>query len=112
MGKSTRRYFNLKRKFKKTILHNLQINYQRKRWMQGIYMVVFSNPSFKFKTRMCLMSAMIAWLCLPICTSTILVQAIYPFNIPLYLDYLQTWLGASAAYLYLIGYIRQFPIHR
>lgn len=85
---------------------------QRKRWMQGIYMVVFSNPSLKFKTKMCLMSAMLAWLCLPFCTSTILVQAFFPFNIPLYLDYLQTWLGASATYLYLIGYIRQFPIHR
>lgn len=75
-------------------------------------MVVFSTPKIKFKTKMCLMSAMIAWLCLPFCTSTILVQFLYPFNIPLYLDCLQTWLGASATYLYVIGYIRQFPIHR
>ena len=85
---------------------------QRKRWMQGIYMVVFSNPKIKLKTKMCLMSAMIAWLCLPFCTSTILIQFLFPFNIPLYLDCLQTWLGASATYLYVIGYIRQFPIHR
>jgi len=85
---------------------------QRKRWMQGIFMVVFSNPSIKYKTRMCLMSAMITWLCLPFCTSTILIQAIFPFNIPLLLDFVQTWLGASAMYMYLVGYIRQFPIHR
>jgi len=58
------------------------------------------------------MSAMITWLCLPFCTSTILVQALFPFNIPLLLDFIQTWLGASAMYMYLVGYIRQFPIHR
>ena len=75
-------------------------------------LLLVSNPKIKFKTKMCLMSAMIAWLCLPFCTSTIMIQFLFPFNIPLYLDCLQTWLGASATYLYVIGYIRQFPIHR
>lgn len=75
-------------------------------------MTVFSNSMVHFKTKLFMMSGVLAWLCLPICTSTIIVQALYPFNIPVYLDYLQTWLGASATYLYFIGYIRQFPIHR
>ena len=75
-------------------------------------MTVFSNSMVHLKTKLFMMSGVLAWLCLPICTSTILVQALYPFNIPVHLDYLQTWLGASAMYLYFIGYIRQFPIHR
>ena len=92
--------------------NNVPFLFQRRRWMQGIFMVVFNNATVHWKTKFFMMSAIFSWLLLPLSTGTIFLHALFPFNSYLYIDFIQTWIGACGTYIYLIGYIRQFPIHR
>ena len=84
---------------------------QRKRWMQGIYMVVMSDKIGR-KSKILLSMSLFAWLTLPLSTLNVFLAPRFPFSLGILLDFGLSFLGSVALAMYTCGYIRQFPIHR
>jgi len=85
---------------------------QRRRWMQGIFMVA-ATPTLKLRTRLLIGSGLAVWLTLPLATTGVILQILYPFDLPyLWMDLVMGWVSATALYQYFIGYVRQFNVHR
>jgi len=85
---------------------------QRRRWMQGIFMVV-TTPTILLRTRILMAFSLASWLALPFSTIAVVMQFFYPFDLPsLTVDVVLSWVGATALYLYIIGYARQFNVTR
>ncbi|TRY73453.1 hypothetical protein TCAL_07901 [Tigriopus californicus] len=85
---------------------------QRKRWMQGIYMVV-ASPLITWATKGLLAMSLVSWLTLPLSTLANLVLVnYYPFSMGVVLDFLLGLVGAIGFFMYGFGYVRQHPIQR
>lgn len=85
---------------------------QRKRWMQGIFMVVASNR-IPPKSKILLSMSLASWLALPLLTFGNLVFAqIYPLSLSPFLDGLLNMVGAVSLYMYAFGYVKQHPVNR
>ena len=91
--------------------------------MQGIFMVVRGRPNvkeppaavpqIKLLTRVLMGLGLASWLSLPISTAGIVLQLLYPFDLPyIWIDVVLSWVAATGFYMYFIGYVRQFNIHR
>ena len=103
---------------------------QRKRWMQGIYLVCASNHipvKSKFLLSMTLGEISIrkttdniqynfsspgAWLTIPLSTSNVLLSKLFPMSLGPTLDFIICFIGAMGLYMYIFGYIKQFNILR
>ncbi|QQP38575.1 Uncharacterized protein FKW44_019185, partial [Caligus rogercresseyi] len=72
---------------------------QRKRWMQGIFLVVASGR-IPLRSRLLLGLSLFSWLTMPLSASNILLSAV--FLSPC----------ASGLYMYFYGFVKQFPIRR
>lgn len=84
---------------------------QRKRWLQGILLVVHSKEipvHIKFFLAMSLYS----WVTLPLSTSNVVLAAICPIPCPHILDLICGFIGAVNIYMYIFGVIKSFPIYR
>lgn len=84
---------------------------QRKRWIQGILLVVHSK-GIPFSTKAILAISCYSWATLPFSTSNVLLNAFCPIPCPHILDLLCGFLGAVPIYMYIFGVIKSFPIHR
>ena len=84
---------------------------QRKRWMQGIFLVVHDNK-LPLKSRFCLALALYSWLTLPLSTSNIYLSAFYPIPVGQTFDFLCCFIGTVNLYLYLIGAVKSFSLNR
>jgi egghead protein (zeste-white 4 protein) len=84
---------------------------QRKRWMQGIFLVVH-DKKLPLKSRFCLSLALYSWLTLPLSTSNIYLSALYPIPVGQSLDFLCCFVAAVNLYLYVIGAIKSFSVSR
>ena len=84
---------------------------QRKRWMQGIFLVA-TDPKLSFKSRFFIGLSILAWITVPLSTSNVLLAKIFPLQLPWILDVFVGFMGAMALYLYGFGYVKQHPLKR
>jgi egghead protein (zeste-white 4 protein) len=84
---------------------------QRKRWMQGIYMVV-ASPRISWRTKGLLAMSLSAWLTLPLSTLNIVLSQAFPFTLGFALDFGLALLGAMGLLCYGFGYVKQHHIRR
>ena len=100
---------------------------QRKRWMQGIYLVC-ASPHIPLKSKfllsmslgpylltgrqgLILLSAG-AWLTIPLSTSNLVLSKLFPMSLGPTLDFTICFIGAMGLYMYIFGYIKQFNVLR
>jgi len=84
---------------------------QRKRWMQGIYMVC-QSALIPFQSKLLLTISLASWLTMPLTTSNIILSKIWPMSISPMVDILLSFIGGMGLYMYIFGYIKQFNVHR
>ena len=84
---------------------------QRKRWMQGIYLVAF-DTKLSLKARFWLALSIIAWITVPISTSNVFFGKYYPMKLWTIVDFLVNFTGGMALYLYAFGFVKQHNIRR
>lgn len=84
---------------------------QRKRWIQGIFLVVH-DKKLPIRARACLALALYSWLTLPLSTSNVYLSALYPIPVGPTFDFLVCFVGAVNLYLYFIGAIKSFSVTR
>ncbi|XP_074109151.1 beta-1,4-mannosyltransferase egh-like isoform X1 [Cotesia typhae] len=84
---------------------------QRKRWIQGIYLVVHSRQ-IPLKNKLLLGVSWYSWATLPLSTSNILLAGLCPISCPKILDGLCAFIGAMSIYMYVFGVIKSFSLSR
>ncbi|XP_045492317.1 beta-1,4-mannosyltransferase egh [Colias croceus] len=84
---------------------------QRKRWIQGILLVVHSKE-IPFLHKIFLGVSCYSWVTLPFSTSNILLAAVCPIPCPHFLDLIIGFIGAVNIYMYVFGVIKSFPMYR
>ena len=86
---------------------------QRKRWLQGIYLVVHS-PKIPFQYKIFLMFSLYAWLTIPLTTSNMILVCAYPLPTISYslFNFLFAFVGAVNIYMYIFGVIKSFSLNR
>lgn len=84
---------------------------QRKRWLQGILLVVHSKE-IPLKNKIFLAMSCYSWVTLPITASNILWVSICPMPFPHPLELLLAFVGAVNLYMYIFGVFKSFPIFR
>lgn len=91
-----------------TLLDFLQ---QRKRWLQGILLVVHSRE-IPLKYKMFLMLSVYSWVTMPFSTSNIILAILMPIPCPLILDFICSFLGGISVYMYIFGVLKSFSLYR
>lgn len=86
---------------------------QRKRWLQGIFLVVHS-PKIPLRNKIFLSMSLYAWLTIPLSTSNVVLAFIYPLPTLSYslFNSLFAFVGAVNIYMYIFGVIKSFSIAR
>lgn len=84
---------------------------QRKRWLQGLLLVVHS-PRIPWRTKVCLVFSVYSTATLPLSTSNLFLALKFPIACPLWLDLILATIGAVGVYMYMFGVIKSFPIKR
>ncbi|XP_023026805.2 egghead [Leptinotarsa decemlineata] len=84
---------------------------QRKRWMQGILLVVHSK-SIPFKNKIFLGCSCYSWLTLPLSISNVLLASKFPIPCPPAIDFLVAFIGAVNIYMFIFGVIKSFTVYR
>lgn len=91
-----------------TLLDFLQ---QRKRWLQGILLVVHSKM-IPMKHKLLLAVSVYSWVTLPLSTSNIIFAAIYPIPCPYFMDFVCAFIAGVNIYMYVFGVLKSFSIYR
>jgi len=84
---------------------------QRKRWIQGFYLVVTSSL-IPIRSKVLLSLSLAAWLTIPLSTSNLILAKLFPLSMGIFFDFLLTFIGAMGLYMYIFGYAKQFNILR
>ena len=86
---------------------------QRKRWLQGIWLVVHSSK-IPIKNKLFLGMSLYGWLTLPLSTSNLLWAFLYPLpsNQFVFLNVLVAFAGAINTYMYTFGVVKSFSLRR
>ena len=84
---------------------------QRKRWMQGIYLVA-TDSKLTFKNRFFIGMSIYAWITVPLATSNVVLTKYFPLQLPWIFDVMIGFMGAMPLYLYIFGYVLQHPLRR
>lgn len=84
---------------------------QRKRWLQGIFLVVHS-PNIPLKTKGFLAMALYSWATIPFSTSNLVFAALYPIPCWQIINFLCAFVGAVNIYMYVFGVIKSFSLYR
>jgi egghead protein (zeste-white 4 protein) len=83
---------------------------QRKRWLQGIFLVVHS-AEIPCKIKFLLSASLYAWASIPFTTSNIVLASVMPLpRYPLF-DFSVAYVGAVNLYMYMFGAVKSFS-HR
>ncbi|CAG2114474.1 unnamed protein product [Medioppia subpectinata] len=84
---------------------------QRKRWMQGIFLVVHSR-AIPIQNKVFLALSLYAWLTMPLSTSNLVFASLYPLPSTSWCNFLSTFVGAVSIYMYLFGVMKSFSLSR
>lgn len=84
---------------------------QRKRWLQGILLVVHSK-SIPIRNKLLLACACYSWLTLPLSVSNFILASKYPIPCPPIIDFGCAFIGAVNIYMFVFGVIKSFTIYR
>ncbi|XP_018906786.2 beta-1,4-mannosyltransferase egh [Bemisia tabaci] len=84
---------------------------QRKRWLQGILLVVHS-PTIPWRNKLLLGISCYSWVTMPLSTSNIVLAAICPIPCPPLMDFACAFIGAVNIYMYVFGVVKSFSLYR
>ncbi|OQR78898.1 beta-1 [Tropilaelaps mercedesae] len=84
---------------------------QRKRWLQGIYLVVHSGKIPR-RFKIWLSCSLYAWATMPLSTSNLLLAPTFPLPCPQAFNVVCAFIGALNIYMYVFGLIKSFSIRR
>lgn len=84
---------------------------QRKRWVQGIWLVVHSSK-IPIKTKFFLAMSHYAWLTLPITSLSYVITLIFPLPTPYWLQPLGSFCFAVTLYMYIFGVVKSFDLKK
>ncbi|KAH7954056.1 hypothetical protein HPB49_015257 [Dermacentor silvarum] len=84
---------------------------QRKRWLQGIFLVVHSS-TIPLRHKLFLALALYSWATIPLSTSNLILAAFCPIPCPALLNFLCAFVGAMNLYMYIFGVIKSFSLYR
>ncbi|XP_076277360.1 beta-1,4-mannosyltransferase egh isoform X1 [Lasioglossum baleicum] len=84
---------------------------QRKRWLQGILLVVHSK-AIPFSKKVLLGISCYSWVTLPLTTSNVILAGIYPITCPAIVNFLCAFIAAVNIYMYIFGVVKSFSLHR
>lgn len=86
---------------------------QRKRWLQGIWLVVHS-PKIPLKYKLFLGMSLYGWITLPLSTSNLLWAYFYPLpsNQYVFLNVVVAFAAAINTYMYIFGVVKSFSLRR
>jgi egghead protein (zeste-white 4 protein) len=86
---------------------------QRKRWIQGIYLVVHSN-NINIINKMFLSMSLYAWMTIPLSTSNILLAEMFPLPTDslVFFNTAVAFVASISIYLYIFGAAKSFSIQR
>lgn len=84
---------------------------QRKRWIQGILLVVHSK-AIPVKNKLLLACACYSWLTLPLSISNLCLASKFPIPCPPVIDFLCAFIGAVNIYMFVFGVIKSFTVYR
>lgn len=91
-----------------TLLDFLQ---QRKRWVQGILLVVHSKM-IPIKHKLLLGLSVYSWVTMPLSTSNIILAGLYPIPCPQIIDFMCAFIAGFSIYMYVFGVIKSFSVYR
>lgn len=91
-----------------TLLDFLQ---QRKRWLQGILLVVHSS-TIPVRNKILLAISVYSWVTMPLSTSNMIFAGLYPIPCPNVVDFLCAFIAAFNIYMYVFGVIKSFSLYR
>ncbi|XP_044750009.1 beta-1,4-mannosyltransferase egh [Coccinella septempunctata] len=84
---------------------------QRKRWLQGIFLVVHSKQ-IPFKNKILLAISCYSWMTMPLSLSNLVLASRYPIPCNPLVDFLCAFIGAVNMYMFIFGVIKSFTIYR
>ncbi|CAF1647423.1 unnamed protein product [Adineta ricciae] len=84
---------------------------QRKRWLQGILLVVH-DARLPIRVRIGLGIALYSWITLPLTSLNVILTPLCPIPLHWTLNFLIGYIGAVNIYLYIIGAVRSFSLIR
>ncbi|KAJ1530298.1 hypothetical protein ONE63_005218 [Megalurothrips usitatus] len=84
---------------------------QRKRWLQGILLVVHSR-AVPLRTKWLLGVACYSWVVLPLVTSKVLLAAFFPLPCPAAMNALFAFVEGMNLYMYIFGVLKSFSVYR
>lgn len=84
---------------------------QRKRWLQGILLVVHSKV-IPFKHKIFLALSVYSWCTMPLSTSNIVLAMLFPLPCPYFVDIICAFLGGISVYMYVFGVMKSFSLYR
>ncbi|CAF3531698.1 unnamed protein product [Adineta steineri] len=84
---------------------------QRKRWLQGIFLVVH-DKHLPLRVRIGLGIALYSWITLPLTSLNVILTPLCPIPLHWTLNFLIGYIGAVNIYLYVIGAVRSFSLIR
>lgn len=91
-----------------TLLDFLQ---QRKRWLQGILLVVHSS-TIPVRNKLLLAISVYSWVTMPLSTSNMIFAGLYPIPCPNVVDFLCAFIAGFNIYMYVFGVIKSFSLYR
>ncbi|XP_021701766.1 beta-1,4-mannosyltransferase egh [Aedes aegypti] len=91
-----------------TLLDFLQ---QRKRWLQGILLVVHSH-TIPLRNKFLLGISVYSWVTMPLSTSNMIFAGLYPIPCPNVVDFLCAFIAGFNIYMYVFGVIKSFSLYR
>uniref|UniRef100_A0A182HMS1 Glycosyltransferase 2-like domain-containing protein n=1 Tax=Anopheles arabiensis TaxID=7173 RepID=A0A182HMS1_ANOAR len=84
---------------------------QRKRWLQGILLVVRSTE-IPLRNKVLLGISLCSWITMPLSTSNMIFAAIYPIPCPNLIDFVCAFIAGFNIYMYVFGVIKSFSLYR
>ncbi|XP_063233132.1 beta-1,4-mannosyltransferase egh [Bacillus rossius redtenbacheri] len=84
---------------------------QRKRWLQGILLVVHSKE-IPVRHKLLLTISCYSWVTLPLSTSNVVLAGLCPIPCPPLMDFVCAFIGAVNIYMYVFGVVKSFSLYR
>lgn len=84
---------------------------QRKRWLQGILLVLHSK-AIPFRYKVFLGFSCYSWVTLPLSVSNILLAGWFPIPCPALMDFIVLFIGGVNIYMFIFGVLKSFNVYR
>lgn len=84
---------------------------QRKRWIQGILLVVHSK-AIPIQKKLLLGISCYSWVTMPLSASNLILNGLCPINCPQFVDIICAFVVAIGIYMYIFGVIKSFSLSR